>query len=281
MGIIEINAYNLEEYMDILGVDLAENVGRKGYRALALDEKAGNLIMWKSAPLKGSEMVSDILFFEASERSLGKELLVELVRSSSEQGIKKYHFTLTGINDVELGLLKSFGFSVKRTESRDVFSSLADIQLTTLKAVPDTIKPVSLNMLTYPEFRQQLTASLLKAKRGANHDIADLPMRWYDQDLSCAMLRDGEGGGLFLIHVLPSGALHPVFLNSNGTEPIKDMLVMIRYSLGQALKKYPSDRLIRIGRRNSDIKALVDKLLGEKRISTVFEGEVDFNKMMK
>ncbi len=273
MGIVEIDAYNLDNYMDILGIDMAENVGRTGFYAFGTDEKrTETAIMWKIAPNEEGERVSDILLFRAGNKSLGKELLLELVKKSGDFGVNKYHITMDRVSDIEMGLLKGFGFTVSRVESKDVASTISDVQLNALNAIPATVKPVALNELTYPEFRQQLTTSILKNKRGACSDVADLPMRWYDQDLSCGIVKNGEVEGMFLIHVLPSGIILPVLLTSSGDAPIKDMLMMIRYSLGEALKKYPPDSVVRVYRRNADIKALTDRLFKEKRFATVFEG---------
>ena len=276
MGTIEVNSYNLKEYIDILGPDMAENIGRKDFFALAAGEKGESILMWRNLFYIGKEYTADILFLKAENKELGKELLLECVKRCSERNIKQYHVAMSGINDIEMGLLKSFGIIVKQVESKDITASLSDIEANRLLTIGEAKGAVSISALTYPEFRKQLTKALLKNKRGLEEDIANLPMRWYDQDVSCAMVHDGKTNGLFLVHKLPSGVLRPVFLYSDGEEAAKDMLVMLRYAMEEALKKYAPDTNISINRRTAEISTMTERLLNGKKLFRVFEGNVSF-----
>ncbi len=116
---------------------MAENVGRTKFFAISSDEKGESVLVWRFITSQSGVPTTDIVFFKANRKSSGKELLLECVKVSSEHGIKNYHITIDYAIDIEMGLLKNFGFVLKRVESRDVLTTIAGATLDRLKVLDD------------------------------------------------------------------------------------------------------------------------------------------------
>ncbi len=275
MEIVEITANNLEQFTNLIGEEMAESIGRNDHIDLAAGENNESAIMWRATNSYKVEIDTvEILFFKAAQKNEGKILLLELVRRNSQDGKKQYHFYLDEPGEIEMELLQNFGFDIKKVESMDVLGKIRDIQIKKPDLSGDASYVLSISDLSYTEFREFLTKCFMKNKRGLNDDIAYLPMRWYDPDVSCCMMLNGKVTGLLLVHRTPEGILIPVFLYSSRKAPARDMLVMICYSIGMAAQKFSDEAEVRVIRRNQEIQAMTERLFMNHETRLVFEGNV-------
>ncbi len=114
-------------------------------------------------------------------------------------------------------------------------------------------------------FYQGLMNILFRYDDPAQEDLAYLPKEWYEQSVSCFMRTDGKVSGFLLVHACPSGILVPILFFAVGTDFKISLIEMLRFSIRRAAEIYPEETVIRIRRRNTEVKALSGKLFPGKK----------------
>lgn len=107
----------------------------------------------------------------------------------------------------------------------------------------------------------------------SQEDIAYLPKDWYEQSVSCYTKTDGKVTGLLLVHACPSGILLPVLFYAVGADFKQNLIGMLRYSIRKAAEVYPGETVIRIHRRNNNVKVLSSKFFPDKKGAPAIAGE--------
>ncbi len=100
---------------------------------------------------------------------------------------------------------------------------------------------------------------LLSDERG---QIGQIPLDWFELDLSCCVRVDGKMLGLFLISVSDEGELVPILLFASGRDAGSHLLQMIHFAVYAAEEKYPPETQVVLHLRDAAVKALAKKLIG-------------------
>ncbi len=274
-----ITEENLEEYRDYLGADMAENVGREFIRAIALrDEKNGEILsclVWeiKNKELESKETESQIHMLRYTDRTSGKKILdayTELVRQ--EKAVKSVIELESSETEIAVFLMES-GFDVNEAESTDINVLLGNITSIPLfkKETPDTIIPIK--ELSYKQFRKGIDNSIAAGRRSLLEDILYIPKNWFEPELSCCMLKDGEVNSMLLTHETPSGLLIPVLLFGSGPDASVNLFNLICCSLKTASEKFSPETWVRLRLDPRIISWAKEKLSIELTGENVFYGE--------
>ena len=176
-------------------------------------------------------------------------------------------------NEDKAKIFPENGFSFGEGESNTLELTLGDLKdhkLARSSKLPGYIK--STGSLSLIQYRKAINNVLLKGHKGAFEDMAYLPLRWFDTEISSCSVSGDKANGLFLIRRNPSGALIPALLFAYGPDFQKDLLYMINYSLRRALDVCPPDTPLLIRMKNKSTRALAHKLLPEHVGKKVFVG---------
>ena len=276
MDVIEISEDNLETFLPLLGEDLSEDVKRVYYSGIGVVGQGGSAAGALVYDLLNSESEEDNRSRICLAKSESKEILDSLQdyyrnTSVTEDETVESFYELKDEADAK-GLSEK-GFSLEKREDDAINVTLRELAGTDLgkpRKLPEHVG--SLEDLSVIDFRTAMKQILFKGHKGILEDIAYLPQNWFENSVSACLSSGGRNPGLFLIRKTPSGLLIPVLLFAYGPECKKDLLYMLRYSLQQALQKYPPETIVRISRKNTPTKALTDKLLPAMSGEEIFFG---------
>ena len=266
MEIVHLSKENLYEYEDFLGADIAENIGREFYRGMVACEggepEAG--LIWELTGLYDdmSQTQSRIEWYHAEDAESLEFLLDTYTYTISKDGVEKSFFEFEEPpTPEEREVFTGAGFELSGTESRRMELRLSDLKALKLAKklkTPPFIK--SINGLVKKTFARGMTDCIYNTDRELQQDLIDLPMEWYDGDVSCYEDTDTQCGGFLLVHGCPSGKLRIELLSDWGPDPRINLLRMIRFSLKQACDKYPDDTRVEIIRRDNALVNLMSYL---------------------
>ena len=268
-----ITKENLNEYEALIPSDIAENIGRRYYRALGVeDEDSGEpeaVLIWKLKTSSENQVSSEITWISSkSDRALSV-LFEEYNREALQDKVVKTFFEIPlspGLNKI----LSDQGFSVEEREGRDLTVSVGELsQLEIAKGkVPDNIK--SLGDLPLEEYRQGIIKCLLIERKGLLEDLSFLPMAYFDPDVSSTAC--GRENGFLLVHVTPDGVLRVELLFASEPDARSRLATMIRRSIQSARDKYPPDTRVVLRRHNDASAGLVKSLFPEKKGEIMLAG---------
>ncbi|MBQ8945849.1 MAG: hypothetical protein IJ058_03450 [Lachnospiraceae bacterium] len=276
METVEISDSNLDNFLQILGEDLTDDLKRIYYRGIGVTDNDGNAIGALVCELVNSDSDDDKSSRIGFLKSGSKEIFDALHgyyqnNTVAEEEISDSCFELT--DAAETKALSGVGFSCEKKESETVvitLGELADSKLAKVKKTPSHIGSIeSLSILQYRDTVKQI---LFMGHNGVMEDIAYLPMNWFDGRVSSCVISGDLVTGLFLIRRTPSGVLIPALYSAFGLDSKKNLLYMLEYSLQKALQEYPSDTRVMIMRKNAYIRALTDKLIPGQQGIEVFCG---------
>ena len=275
---VEINEDNIESFRDLLGEDVAENIGREYFYALAADNPLGDsetAVVWRLKNADGlGNTEAEITFFSVADEEEGEEILQDYTEKISEDDVVRSYFEFDEVTEEMRSQLTEAGFEINDCESRDLYGTLealANIKALSKKKVPPYIAPLS--SIQPLQFMQGVTNCMFFGRVGLEEDLAMLPMDWYEQDVSCCMITDGKINGFFLIHLKPSGILMPVLLYASGIDANKNMLEMLRFSLHAAIERYSADTRVLICRHDDKTRALSAYLFPQEKGKMIVGGE--------
>ncbi len=269
---------NIDEYSDVVDVDVAENIGRMFFHGLAGhdpdDHSLLSLLIWE---LKSVENIkhtsSELRFIYTADPSFISPLLEKYHEEAMNDKVRRTFFEITS-REPDMGeALSECGFSIRQVESRDIDVTVDECKELSIakKDAPPYIQ--SIDILDNQEFYQGLMNILFRYENPALEDLAYLPRQWYEQTVSCYCETDGKVTGLLLVHAAPSGILVPVLFFSVGADYKMCLIEMLRFSIARAAESYPGDTLIRIHRRSRDVSVLSEKLFPGKKGEPAVAGE--------
>lgn len=278
MDIRTIVEDNIFEYSDYVDQDVAENMPRLYYRGIAGHDPDGDdllsLLIWELKSVDDfMDTTSELKWIYAIDPSYIPALLEGYSTEAFGDDVKRTFFESTTLDKGKEAALSECGFSLKSAESRDISVTVSECKRLAVakKDAPDYVQSIS--SLDKQAFNQGIMNILFKYDDPALEDFSFLPMKWYEQSVSCFTKTDGKVTGLLLVHACPSGILVPILFFAVGADSRMNLIEMMRFSIGKAAEIYPGDTVIRIHRRNDAVRALSKKLFPDKKGVTVVTGE--------
>ena len=275
MNIIDITEDNVEEFVPLIGEDLAEDLERLYFHGIGAvndqDEAIGALV-YELLGSEGGDVKSFIRLQKSDSRETEDELQKHYKRDAVDNDeIEESYYE---VPDEEIAdSCEAAGFSKEKKESIFLRATLADILKTKFAQksnVPKYIK--CLGELSIMEYRSAVKDMLFRGQKGIAEDLAYLPMTWYDKDVSVCSTSDAGVDGLFLIRCMPSGILMPVFYYAYGPYYVKNLAYMLIKSIAQAAQKYPPETPIVICRSKQASRDMAAKIMPGAKGEEVFYG---------
>ena len=276
--IVDIMDLDESKYKNLLDEDIIENVDRKFYSGLLCRESSGKKpnggLIWEEQDSETKrETISEIVYFDAPDEETAAELLEEYTSIASGDNVKKTFFELNNIKDDLKSFLKLNGFTIQERESRFINITIEEAlksRFMSSDKYPGRIIPLS--ALSLIQFRQWISYCFANEECGVYDDLDDVPMEWYDQDISCCCVDNSMILGMFLIHRMPSGALSPVLLFATGNKARMTVLHMLRFAIKTASEKYTGDTIIRVNQYKERTRLLVSNLFPDSKGEIVMAG---------
>lgn len=270
MDIKPISEGNIDNYSDYVDSDIAENMSRLYYRGLAchdaIDEDVLSMLIWELRSVEsGNDTGSELKWIYAVDPSYISPLMDGYSLEAHNDNVKRTFFESAPPEEEKEKALKNCGFSLEHTESRAIRVTVDDCKNLSIarKKAPSFVQ--SIDFLSTAEFFQGLMNILFRYDDPAFEDMAFLPKNWYEPSISCFTKTDDKVTGYLLVHACPSGILVPVLLFAVGADSKINLIEMLRFSINAAAENYPGDTVIRIYRRNQEVKALSEKLFPDKK----------------
>lgn len=278
MDIKSIFEVNIKEYSDYIDDDVAENMGRLFFRGIAghnpVDDSVLSMLIWELKSVDDdSQTRSELKWIYAIDPEYISPLLESYRSEALNENVKKSFFENMSLEKEKQKALRECSFSIEAGESKDINVTVGECRELTIakKEAPSYIQSIS--GLDDMELYQGVMNILFKYDNPALEDLAYLPKEWYEQNVSCYIKTDGKVTGFLLVHRCPSGILVPVLFFAVGADSRISLLEMMRFSIRRAAEKYPQDTIIRIHRRNKEVKALSGKLFPDKKGEPAVFGE--------
>ncbi len=274
----ELQEFNINNYMDVVDPDRAEDISRYYFRGVAclddLDESLKAALIWELKSVeRDEETSSEIMWLYDTDSEYLEYALEEYSKRVLEEDVCRSFFELADTGDSEEKLLSLSGFELLPVESRDLripLSELREVHALRKKA-PNYIR--SLGSIDNDMFDQGMIKIMFNRNAGSLEDMYYLPKDWFDEKVSCCVMTDGMINGFLLVHRYPSGLMMPVFFSSSGSDSRYNLLEMMRFSAHSALAAYPGDTTVLIRRRNESVRKLTEKLFPGKTGDMVMSGE--------
>ncbi len=278
MELRTVDENNIDEYSDIVDMDVAENMDRVFYHGLAGHDSDSDdilsLLIWELKTKNDNEdSESELRFIYSLDPSYLSPLMDGYGSEAADDSVTRTFFESTSLEHADEEALSQCGFSLEQVESRDLIITADECAQLPLSKKPAPPYVDSLESLDQAEFYQGLMNILFRYEDPAMSDLAFLPREWYEQSVSCFTKTDDRITGLLLVHICPSGTLVPVLFFAVGADSRINLLEMLRFSIRQVIENYPGDTLIRVRRRNPDIRTLSGKLFPNKKGESVVAGE--------
>lgn len=276
MDRIKITEDNLETYRALIPEDVAENIGREYYRGVALgegDPEAALIWEIKNADEEDKETTSEVVWAYRRSADEGGDLFAAYSKEAGYEEVVRTWFELPGEDRELQDFFEDAGFSTKLREGRDVIVSVGDLSELSIARgkVPSYV--MGLGELMVRQYRRGIMDCLIHRGKGIHEDLAQLPMGFFDQEISSCVMMDDKVDGFLLVHVLPSGAILISFLCSLGPDSRINMAMMMRRSIQMAAKQYPANTRVILRRHDEASEKLAAKLFPKKKGETVLGGE--------
>lgn len=166
------------------------------------------------------------------------------------------------------------GFSKEAGESELIRFTLGEAEslafLSKMKKIPYYI--ASIGEISDEQYRAAIKNYLFIGQKGLLEDLGYLKRDWFDAELSTCIITDNEVNGLFLVRVLPSGVLMPVFMYAQGADYTKNIISMLALSIKRAEKKYPPETGVQVCRSKKATWDLMKKLFPKQQGNNAFFG---------
>ena len=276
MKSVKITEENINLFIDKIDADVAENISRDPVHGIALcDDGYGQLhgvIVWElTAPGRDRYFVSKILWLWFDGQKNGRKLLGEYAKEIAGKRIKEsiYEFPLS--DESKKDLLEEAEFGIIQEESPGLtvtLGELAELKALSGKEIPGYI--TGIDSIMVEQFRQGIEKCTSGDKKGFMKDLNDIPMFWFEPQVSSCLHIDGIVKGFLLVHRRPSGVLVIDYLNVEETKVKEDILSLMQYSLNAALKKYGRENSVLLYRHSSELFSFVGKLLPHRKADTVY-----------
>ena len=281
--IVELNEDNITTYENYLGLDIAEYIGRAYYRGLAAKDDNSIVVASILWVLKGysngtKNTVSNIIWARCDDKEAFDALMKEYTACVKALGVKTSRVTLPAKNGKELrALFRDAGFEMGIDESDIVtvkVSELSDMPfMQKLKKIKLSENIKLLNEITLRPFRRSIKKCIGRGIYGLCEDLDELPVEYFEDDVSCVSVLDGEINGLFLFHKRPSGVMAIQLLICLDGSFKTTIPHMMRRFVTAMEEKYGPDALVELDRHNEQSLLLSEKLLPRGLGMPIYSGD--------
>jgi len=280
MEIININKVNLNEEGKLIPPDVAENIGRLWFRGLvaqdsSTDKSAGGIVWeYKNAEDDETDTEAEIIW-AAGESKEVLNVLLEAYRDEvqAESAVRStFELPLAQNTTLIEEVFSGDGFEIATAESRDIYVTVKDLMGLKLGKGKPAFYIKALKELSTRQFKNGITDVIFQGRKGLLEDIAWVSADRFEPDISSCVVMDDIVKGFFLIHKTATGILVAELLFSVEVEKGKTILELIRFTLGETIKKYPPETKILLRRHNGLVHSLVKKLFPAKKGEEVISG---------
>ncbi len=279
MSIDTINLENVNEYTDRLDSDVAEDIGRVGYYGLAWqnpdDTEDQALIVWKLQHLRQSEPAAWILQMQAQTAAGARAVLEAFEDALREAHAVRVAFEFPETTDecciAELGRA---GYEPHQGEQQALVVTVDELRQCPIAGRQlSQVHVTGIGELTIDQLRRAVQDCVMQHKEGTLEDLYSLPLHWFDPEVSCCLQEDGRVYGLFLVHRFPSGGLTVEMMYAEKPATRNDIVLLIRYAIGAAAKKYDKDTPVLIRRGSELARTMTGRLFPDKKGNRAVIGE--------
>ena len=265
MHIVDLNEENIDEYIDYIAPDVAENIGRFFFRGILCfdeDDLSGGMIWEVRNTMREEKNESNIVWLRIDSDEAGEFLFDNYSDLISLDDVEVSTISLPARGaSKEKESLENAGFKVVFMEGDLIKTKLSEIaELDAFKKVKpgDSIRP--LKDMTQRGFNAGVRPFMDKGLYGLCQDLPYLPRSYFENDISSYSENEGQVNGLFLFHKNPSGGLAIMVMAAIGNDYGKILPQMIKHSITRAIEIYPLDTEVWIDRHNYASLALSEKL---------------------
>lgn len=272
-----ITEENIEEYRGIPDADIAENIGRKFYRALALHEDTDMqpraVVIWKLVHMQGGEKpAAEIRWLDAMDEASAIEILKALELELADASVGDISYEYADDNEVVKAAFEKNGFTIREKESRTVIVTVAELVplLGNGKhTVPSDVK--SIDRLTFRQFHEGVKNCRKQGRLGALEDFDALSFDWFEPQVSCCVQAEGKVNAFLLVHRTVSDRLAVKLLAAWRPATNQELLDMIRFAILQLQEHYSPQTQVVIRTYDEATDALARKLFVKAVRQTVKE----------
>ena len=265
MHIVDLNEENIDEYIDYIAPDVAENIGRFFFRGILCfdeDDLSGGMIWEVRNTMREEKNESNIVWLRIDSDEAGEFLFDNYSDLISRDDVEVSTISLPARGaSKEKESLENAGFKVVFMEGDLIKTKLSEIaELDAFKKVKpgDSIRP--LKDMTQRGFNAGVRPFMDKGLYGLCQDLPYLPRSYFENDISSYSENEGQVNGLFLFHKNPSGGLAIMVMAAIGNDYGKILPQMIKHSITRAIEIYSPDTEVWIDRHNYASLALSEKL---------------------
>ena len=281
--IIELNDDNISSYETYLGYDVSENLDRTYYRGLVAQNEddvtvAAIVYVLKNLDSGSKDTLSNIVWARCDDTEAFGALMEKYTDCVKALGVKTSKVTLPAKNGKELrALFRNAGFEMGIDESDIVTVRVSELSampfMQKLKKVklPDSI--MVLNEITMRPFKRALAKCVSRGIYGLCDDLEELPVAYFEDDVSCISVSKGEINGLFLFHKRPSGVMAIQLLICLDSSFKTTIPHMMRRFVTAMEEKYGPDALVELDRHNEQSLLLSEKLLPRGLGMPIYSGD--------
>ena len=278
MQIVGLTSENVKDYASFLTEDAAQWIGRVfsgGFVLLKEDEEtvAAGIIWELESGEEDLDTDCHIISLKAVDEESAVILLDEFTQLVADMGCNRTLFELpTTLGSVEKNALEKAGFSLETKEGRIVSIALADIGMALLShknKQDDKIKPLS--EADSRLFDVAIAELDMDGIRGTCMDMAELPMDFYEKDISCFSEDEGDISAMALFHKRPSGKLE-LNLLSNVGDSDDDPIELLKQAVFLAEGIYAPNTKFLFDKSNANIKELLDRFFPKAKAVQVIAG---------
>ncbi len=267
----------MAENLERMNLDAVEHLERKNCHGLAAFEKGArepmSSLFWEYKGVEEeNEVTAELICMDFADGEAGSMLVDEFSKIIRSEDVSLTEVEIKEADAALQKLMENKGFDLKPQESRKVVLSVADLKEMSLvkKEPPDYI--IGIEELSSREFKQIILKCIWNHHKGVFEDIINIPMYWFDTQVSCCLRTDNRVSGIFLVHCTPSGVLMPVLLFAEGADARMNILNMMRYTVRKAIEYFePRTKIVVI--RNTDATArVIEKMFPDKKGEAVVFG---------
>ena len=140
MEIRKITEETMDDYLQVLDRDEAENIGRKYYRSLALhaDAHVQGAMIWKLVhEQNGQKTMAQITCFYSEDQEAGTALLTEYEKEIATEGATGSCFQFSRDREETREVLEQAGFLLKEKKSRELIVTVDELSKLAEKGKPE------------------------------------------------------------------------------------------------------------------------------------------------
>jgi hypothetical protein len=281
--IIELKEDNIDNFKEYVDKDIAEFIGRAYYRGLVAlndDREVAASLVWMLRHFndESKDTQSDIIWAKCNGKEAFDEIMEEYALCLWNEDVKVSTVSLPAKNGKELrNLFRTAGFEMEIAESDIVLvrvselSAMPFMQKMRKKKIPESIK--SLNSVTMRVFRRGINKCIGQGSYGLCEDLPDLGISYFEKDVSCVSVLEGEINGFFLFHKRPSGILAIQLLRCLDDSFKTTIPYMMCRFVAAMEAKYGPEALVELDRHNEQSLLLSEKLIPRGLGIPVYSGK--------